>query len=48
MLKQLGIEDYYTIKSTINKNIKLKQPFLKYVIDEKLKNDFVFIIEVIN
>jgi len=48
MFKQLKIEDYYIIKNIINKNIKLEQPPLKYVINKKLKNDFASIIGVIN
>jgi len=48
MLKQLGMEDCYIIKNTINKNIKLEQLPPKYVINKKLKNDFVSIIRAMN
>jgi len=48
MLKQLRMEDYHTVKSTIDKNMKLEQPPPEYVANEKLKNDFVSIIGALN
>ena len=48
MLKQLGMEDCHTVKSTMDKNMKLEQPPPEYVADEKLKNDFASIIGALN